>query len=148
MGRPRWVRRAPSFQFRTLAGTSDGVGFECSLAAAAANGTDSYAPCSSPATYGNLTDGHYAFRVRAAGEQVADSRSFIQVAAGSTCPPIPSPFVGCMSALAHAPAPSNLLSIRRQASQLVVLFCQSRFARSPERGSEGTFTWTSAPSQR
>ena len=67
------------------------MGFECSLAAAGANGTDSYAPCSSPATFGNLTDGHYAFRVRVVGEQVADSRNFIKVAAGSMRPPIATP---------------------------------------------------------
>ncbi len=75
-------RSAPSFRFRAQAGAGAGAGFECSLAAAGRSGTDAYAPCSSPATFGNLSDGRCAFRVRALGEQVADSRSFIKVAPG------------------------------------------------------------------
>ena len=87
-------RRAVSFAFHTQVGAGSGVAFECTLADAAANASaDSYTACSSPATYGNLTDGRYTFRVRAVNEQFADARTFIRVRAllrtrmsyGGTC---------------------------------------------------------------
>ncbi|KAK9839424.1 hypothetical protein WJX81_001331 [Elliptochloris bilobata] len=75
---------ALSFAFRTQVGAGAGVAFECALANMALNNSEAYHACSSPATFGNLTDGHYTFRVRAIGEQVADSRSFIK----DTSPPL------------------------------------------------------------
>lgn len=75
-------RRSISFTFHTQVGAGSGVAFECTLADAAANASaDSYTACSSPATYGNLTDGRYTFRVRAVNEQFADARTFIRVRA-------------------------------------------------------------------
>ena len=99
------ICRSVLFTFSTASGSTGGVKFECALTAAKkltggppspapattagaaspaglpAGPPDAaqFKPCSSPASFDNLADGGYQFYVRAKGEQVADSRSFMKV---------------------------------------------------------------------
>jgi hypothetical protein len=78
--------RSISFAFTTATGSVGGVTFECALAPGDGSSTASadaaqFKPCASPVVYDGLQDGGYDFFIRAQGEEVADSRSFIKVRA-------------------------------------------------------------------
>lgn len=70
-----------AFELTTQSGTGVGVAFECkmtdSIGEVGAPGTHDWKECSTPAMYPVLPDGAYQFSVRAEGEEISTSQSFI-----------------------------------------------------------------------
>ena len=72
--------RLVEFTFSTQTGNAGGVSFECRLVPGGqSDAGPAFRPCSSPASYSQLADGAWQFFVRAVGEGIADSSSFVKV---------------------------------------------------------------------
>jgi len=116
--------RSVSFEFgagagggETRAGAGAGPAFECALSLTNARDAPSFKACSSPASFTDLADGSYTFRVRAQGEAGAAARTFTVDATPPTLAWAGSGSAGgAFPAAAGAPASSTLAFAAADAS--------------------------------
>ena len=82
----RAMCRQLTFTFSTQTGNAVGVAFECALVRGGQGAAaPAFSACSSPAVFQGLADGAWQFRVRAVGEELADTAAFVLV--GPCCQP-------------------------------------------------------------